>query len=104
MDSCSHSVEEDGTHSARSSSTGILSEAPIVRHEKAKQRNQQMAQKHKQIIETMQGVISLVVASGRSKEQDYTQQQVLLVYTALLHHHTHDVGNDFWVWLNNRTG
>lgn len=80
MESCSHSVEEDAPHSARSSSTGILSEAPMVRHEKAKQRNQQMAEKHKHIIETMQGVISLVVSSGRLKGQEHTQQKVLLFH------------------------
>ena len=50
----------------------------MVRHERAKQRNQQMAEKHKQMIETMQGVISLVVASGRLKGQEHTQPAVRL--------------------------
>jgi hypothetical protein len=77
VNSCSNSVEEDVPQSARSSSTGMLSEAPMVRHEKAKQRNQQMAEKHKHIIETIQGVMKLVVASGRLKGQDHTEHKVL---------------------------
>lgn len=62
---------KDDIHSARSSSTGVLSEAPLLRHEKARKKVQQEAEMHKKMIMTLEGLIrSLVSLHGTDEIRD----------------------------------
>lgn len=68
--------------SARSSSTGVVSEAPLLRHEKVKKKAQQDAEMHRKMIDTLEGLIRSLITLHSKDSRERIQVKLSSICTS----------------------